>query len=91
MRRLSGGRGGIGPPWWRREALDRADDSHDLLVVALELVLELGEPVCEFLMRREEVAQPDECANDKNAHLNRAGSVEHGSGHDGAVLGEGGR
>ena len=73
----------------RHEALDGVDDGDDLLVLALELALELGELVGELLMSCEESAQPDERANDKDTHFDGAGRIEHGRGHDGAVLSEG--
>jgi len=37
-----------------------------------------------------ESPEPDEGADYLDAHLHGLGRVQHGSGHDGAVLGEGG-
>ena len=72
----------------RHEALDRVDDGDDLLVVTRELALELGELFGQLLVSRKERPQANKGAHDEDAHLYGAGGIEHGGGHDCAVLGE---
>ena len=54
----------------------------------LDACLELIETAGELLVRDQELPQLHEGAHDIDAHLDGAGAVEHGGGHDGAVLGE---
>jgi hypothetical protein len=57
-----------------------------------ELFLDAGFDLIEtfgkFLGRAQDLAQQHEGAHDVDAHLDGAGAVEDGGGHDGAVLGE---
>jgi hypothetical protein len=86
---LVGGRGNVGPCGRRHQALDGVDNGDDLLVMFRELPFELDQLLGEFFVGREEPPKPHEGSHDENAHLDGARSIEHGGGHDGAVLGEG--
>jgi hypothetical protein len=54
----------------------------------LDAGFELIEAFGEFRVRAQELAQLHKGAHDVDAHLDGAGAVEDGGGHDGAVLGE---
>ena len=72
-----------------RELADGREDGGDGFVVVLVLALQLIELAGQGGVGDQELAQADERADHKDAHLDGSGTVEDGGGHDGAVLGEG--
>ena len=70
------------------ELTDRADDVAEGAVVSVDACFELVQFPRDFLVRRERLPQRHERPHDVEAGLHRAIRVQHGRGHDGAVLGE---
>ena len=77
------------------ELADRREHGGDGLIVRGELLLDACFECIvapgQFLVGADPLAQLHECPHDVEAHLDGAGAVEDGGGHDGAVLGEGER
>lgn len=73
----------------REESSDGGDDVGKLVVVLGDPGVEFVETSRESLVVREDLAQPNEGADDGDAHLDRGGAVEDISSLDGAVLREG--
>ncbi len=73
----------------REESSDGGDDVGKLVVVLGDPGVEFVETSRESLVVREDLAQPDEGADDGDTHLNRLRASENVGSLDGAVLREG--
>lgn len=78
---------------WRRagrlhQLADGFEECGDFVVVLAEAFFEFEEFESELVLRTEDFAELDECADDLNAGLDSDGAVENGGEHDGAVFGK---
>jgi hypothetical protein len=71
------------------ELTDGIEEGLDMSIMARHDLLQFGKLSRQLFVRRHDVAQPDEGADDKHAHLDGVRTIEHVGRHDCPMLGKG--